>query len=76
MIRERQREGIAIAKDKDVYRLTYEQVATARSLPAARVPKVKMARDLACSLWVLYDALSATGGYAMLLVVRLRLSCR
>ncbi len=55
LIRERQREGIEIAKTKGVYqgrarKLTPEQITTAR--------------DLACSRRVLYDALSARGAYA------------
>ena len=69
LIRERQREGIAIAKAADVYRgrarkLSAEQVAQARDLVAAGVPKAKIARDVGCSRPVLYDALAGRGAYA------------
>lgn len=64
LIRERQREGIAIAKTKGVYRgrarrLDHEQVAEATRLADAGVPKAKVARDLGCSRRVLCDALAA-----------------
>ena len=49
-IRERQAEGIAIAKRKGVYarapKLTPEQIAHARERVEANVPKAKVARDL------------------------------
>ncbi len=69
LIRERQREGIEIAKSNGVYRgrarkLTSEQVADAQRLVDAGVPKAKVARDLGCSRRVLYDALAARGAYA------------
>lgn len=69
LIRERQREGIEIAKTNGVYRgrarkLTPQQVTTAQDLVASGVPKAKVARDLGCSRRVLYDALSARGAYA------------
>jgi len=69
LIRERQREGIAIAKTNGVYRgrarkLTDDQVTEAIRLAAAGVPKTKIARDLSCSRRVLYDALTAHGAYA------------
>jgi len=69
LIRERQREGIEIAKSNGVYRgrarkLTPEQVADAQRLVDAGVPKAKVARDLGCSRRVLYDALDARGAYA------------
>lgn len=69
LIRERQREGIALAKERGVYRgrtrrLDAEQVAEAQRLAAAGVPKAKIARDLGCSRRVLYDALAARGAYA------------
>ncbi len=69
LIRERQREGIAIAKTNGVYRgrvrkLTPEHVTEATRLAAAGVPKAKIARDLGCSRRVLYDALTARGAYA------------
>ena len=68
LIRERQREGIEIAKTKGVYqgrarKLTPEQVTTVRDLVAAGVPKAKVARDLGCSRRVLYDVLSVRGAY-------------
>jgi len=69
LIRERQREGIELAKANGVYRgrarkLSPEQVTTARDLIAKGVPKAKVARDLGCSRRVLYDALTARGAYA------------
>ena len=69
LIRERQREGIAIAKTRGAYlgrarRLDDAQVADARALAEAGVPKAKIARDLGCSRRVLYDALTGTGAYA------------
>ena len=68
LIRERQREGIEIAKTKGVYqgrarKLTPEQVTTVRDRVAAGVPKAKVARDLGCSRRVLYDVLSVRGAY-------------
>ena len=70
LIRERQREGIALAKERGAYlgrarRLSSAQVVDARALAEAGVPKAKIARDLGCSRRVLYDALSATGAYAV-----------
>lgn len=69
LIRERQREGIAIAKTRGVYlgrarRLDDAQVTEARALAEQGVPKAKIARDLGCSRRVLYDALTGTGAYA------------
>ena len=69
LIRERQREGIALAKERGVYlgrarRLDGAQVAEARALAEAGVPKAKITRDLGCSRRVLYDALSGHGAYA------------
>jgi len=69
LIRERQREGIEIAKTNGVYlgrtrKLTSEQVADAQRRVDAGVPKAKIARDLGCSRRVLYDALAARGAYA------------
>lgn len=68
LIRERQREGIAIAKTNGVYRgrtrkLTDDQVAEATRRAAAGIPKAKIARDLGCSRRVLYDALAVRGAY-------------
>lgn len=64
-IRERQAEGIAIAKANGVYKgrakaLTAEQVAEARRRVAEGVAKAKIARDLGVSRQTLYTALSAT----------------
>ena len=67
-IRERQAEGIAIAKRNRVYdrapKLSPEQVEEARVRVAADVPKAKVARDLGVSRQTLYAALSGTGKYA------------
>ena len=68
LIRERQREGIDLARSRGVYqgrarRLTPEKITEARSLVEAGVPKSKIARDLGCSRRVLYDALSNRGAY-------------
>ncbi len=67
-IRERQAEGIAIAKRKGVYerspKLASEQIAHARKRVEASVPKAKVARDLGVSRQTLYAALSGTGKYA------------
>ncbi len=73
LIRERQREGIAIAKTRGAYlgrtrRLDDAAVAQARDLDAAGVPKAKIARDLGCSRRVLYDALTGHGAYAAAVV--------
>ncbi len=68
LIRERQREGIALGKTNGVYRgrartLTDDQVAEATRLATDGVPKAKIARDLDCSRRVLYDALTGRGAY-------------
>ena len=67
-IRERQAEGIAIAKRKGVYRrvpkLTPEQVDEARRRIAADVPKAKVARDLGVSRQTLLTALASGDIYA------------
>jgi DNA invertase Pin-like site-specific DNA recombinase len=64
LIRERQAEGIAIAKANGVYRgrkraLTEEQVGKARERVSEGVPKAVVARDLGVSRQTLYSALSA-----------------
>jgi DNA invertase Pin-like site-specific DNA recombinase len=64
LIRERQAEGIAIAKANGVYRgrkpaLTEEQVEKARERVSDGVPKAVVARDLGISRQTLYSALSA-----------------
>ena len=69
LIRERQREGIALAKERGAYRgrarrLDEGAVAEARHLAGEGVPKAKIARDLGCSRRVLYDALTGAGAYA------------
>lgn len=67
-IRERQAEGIAIAKRNGVYerapKLTPEQIAHARERVDASVPKAKVARELGVSRQTLYAALNSTGKYA------------
>lgn len=68
VIRERQAEGIAIAKTKGVYerepKLTAEQIEEARERIALKVPKAVVARDLGVSRATLYNALSGDGAYA------------
>lgn len=64
LIRERQAEGIAIARANGVYKgrkksLTAEQVAEARAQVEQGVPKAKIARDLGVSRQTLYSALAA-----------------
>jgi DNA invertase Pin-like site-specific DNA recombinase len=64
LIRERQAEGIAIAKANGVYRgrkpaLTAEQVAEARQRVSDGISKARIARDLGVSRQTLYTALSA-----------------
>jgi DNA invertase Pin-like site-specific DNA recombinase len=59
IIRERQAEGIKIAKIKGVYKgrkasLTYEQVEEVRLKVAAGVPKTKIAREYKCNRETLY----------------------
>lgn len=67
-IKERQAEGIAIAKSKGVYerepKLTPEQVREARKRIAAGVPKAAVARELGVSRQTLYTALASGGSYA------------
>lgn len=67
-IRERQAEGIAIAKKKGVYartkRLTPEQIAEARERVEAGVAHARVARELGVSRTTLYTALSGSGAYA------------
>lgn len=69
-IRERQAEGIAIAKRNGVYdrapKLSPEQIAKARQRVDSGVPKARVARDLGVSRQTLYAALSGTGKYAEL----------
>lgn len=63
LIRERQAEGIALAKERGVYKgrakaLTTEQVNEARERVGAGVPKAVVARDLGVSRQTLYTSLS------------------
>lgn len=69
MIRERQAEGIALAKAKGVYRgrarrLSPEQVAAARERVTAGVAVSRVAREASVSRSVLADALAGRGAYA------------
>lgn len=64
LIRERQAEGIAIAKANGVYKgrkpaLTAEQVSEARQSVSEGIPKAEVARRLGVSRQTLYTALSA-----------------
>lgn len=67
-IKERQAEGIALAKKRGVYRrapkLTTKQIAEAATKSANGVPKAQIARDLGVSRQTLYAALKGTGRYA------------
>ena len=67
-IRERQAEGIAIAKRNGVYdrvpKLSPEQIQLARKRVAQGVPKTKVARDFGVSRQRLYAALNGSGKYA------------
>lgn len=63
LIRERQAEGIAVAKANGVYKgrkpaLTVQQVSEAQERVSAGVPKAKVARDLGVSRQTLYSALA------------------
>ena len=63
LIRERQAEGIAIAKANGVYKgrrpaLTREQVTEARQRVASGIPKAAVARDFGVSRQTLYSALA------------------
>lgn len=66
-IRERQAEGIAIAKRQGRYdrapKLTPEQIDMARLRIGQGVPKAVVARDLGCSRATLYTALGGQGKY-------------
>ncbi len=69
LIRERQRQGIAIARARKTYKgrlpvLNTEQIAAARASLALKVPKAQIARDLGVSRSALYDALGGRGAYA------------
>ncbi len=68
-IRERQAEGIALAKQRGVYqkarKLSDAQVEQARNKVKAGVPKAHVARELGVSRQTLYTALNGTGNYAV-----------
>ena len=69
MIRERQAEGIAQAKQRGVYtgrrkRLTTDQITMAREKHRDGVPLTRLARDTGCSRQTLYDAITGRGAYA------------
>lgn len=68
MIKDRQAEGIALAKQRGVYvkakRLTAEQIEDARARVAGGVPKARVARDLGVGRTTLYQALEGRGPYA------------
>ena len=63
LIRERQREGVALAKAKGLYRgrkpkLNSEQIEDAKSKVASGIPKARVAREMAISRATLYTVLS------------------
>ncbi|GEB21943.1 recombinase family protein [Brevibacterium aurantiacum] len=70
-IRERQAEGIALAKKKGTYdrvpKLDPEQIADARQRISEGVPKAKVACDMGVSRQTLYSALNGSGKYAELM---------
>lgn len=67
LIKERQREGIAIAKSRGVYKggtpkLTQEQAIVLRDKVAAGANKSKLAKEMGISRETLYQYLKASGG--------------
>jgi DNA invertase Pin-like site-specific DNA recombinase len=69
LIRERQAEGIALAKARGVYKggqrkIKPEQLEFARERVALGVPKAVVARELGVARQTLYDALAGKGVYA------------
>ncbi|KYH43233.1 recombinase family protein [Branchiibius sp. NY16-3462-2] len=69
IIRERQREGIAKAKARGVYKgrqpaMTADQIETARQRKDLGVPLSRIARDLGVARSTLYAALGGAGAYA------------
>lgn len=68
IIRERQAEGIAVAKKRGVYAkplsLSAEQVAQVQDRARAGVPKSIIARELGVSRSTVYNALAGRGRYA------------
>ena len=69
IIRERQREGIAIAKAKGVYRkrraLTDDDVELAQSLISLGIPIAEVAQRLEVSRQTVYNAIGAKGAYSI-----------
>lgn len=71
-IRERQAEGIALAKERGVYskqrspKLSPADIRKAQDLVAQGVPKTRIARDLGVSRTTLHHALIGTGRYQYL----------
>ena len=67
MIRERQAEGISIARRQGKYKrdpkLDAEQIQSARERIALGVPKAQVARDLGVSRATFYNALDGKGIY-------------
>lgn len=67
IIRERQADGIAIAKKRGVYEkplsLTPEQIESVRRRADVGVPKAVIARELGVSRSTLYNALAGRGRY-------------
>ena len=62
LIKERQKEGIAIAKNKGAYKgrskaLTLEQIITVREKVEQGVPKTLVAKEMGVSRWTLYKSL-------------------
>jgi DNA invertase Pin-like site-specific DNA recombinase len=68
IIRERQAEGIAIARAKGKYdrapKLSPEQAREVRRLAAMGVPKTAIARKMGCSRHTIYSVLDRIGKYA------------
>lgn len=71
LTRERQAEGIALAKTRNVYKgraavLRHEQSEEAGQKRSGSVPVARIARDLGCSRQTLYSALAGSGVYSSL----------
>lgn len=68
LIKERQREGIALARAKGKYqrgpKLSPDQITEARRLVNEGVPKTRVATRFGVSRWTLHDALAKRGVYA------------
>lgn len=68
LIRECQREGIALAKAKGKYKrwpkLSSEQIEEARRLVSEGAPKTRVTDRLGVSRWTLHDALAGQGVYS------------